>query len=120
MAKNVGSYMRWLSLSNRLQAFGSRLKMFLFYGVFTLVAVPAPAWNDTGHKIVASIAYNELTPSGRIEVDTILKAHTNYNAWRAEHVSAHPNIDLGQFVFMQASTWPDEIRDNNDKKTHPH
>src|SRR5438093_830575 len=77
------------------------------------------AWYDGGHQIVAAIAYKELTLEEQAAVDAILKSHTNYTSWRNDFASKPIGIELGQYVFMEASTWPDEIRDNNDPTTHP-
>jgi hypothetical protein len=77
------------------------------------------AWHETGHKIIAAIAYNELSPRDQASVDSILKQHTRYQAWRVDFEAARTGVSEGQFVFMEASVWPDQIRDNNRPETHP-
>ncbi len=37
-----------------------------------LTHMPAVAWDDTGHMVVASIAYNRLTPAARAKIDQLL------------------------------------------------
>ena len=37
-----------------------------------LVATPAAAWGDLGHKVAALIAYGRLTPKARVKVDALL------------------------------------------------
>jgi len=77
------------------------------------------AWFDTGHKIVAAIAYEEFNADERAAIDAILKKHPSYMSWTNEFAARPREIGLGQFVFMEAGTWPDEIRDNDDPRTHP-
>jgi hypothetical protein len=79
----------------------------------------AIAWHETGHKLVAAIAYAELAARERTAIDVILKRHTNFQSWKAEFEHARPSLSLGQFIFMQASVWPDQIRDSHKPETHP-
>ena len=110
-------------LLNPLAVRSLRLANATRFGFAVCVFVIAPsrmlAWHETGHKIVAAIAYNELDPRDRASVDSILKQHTNYRAWRGDFEAARTTLSEGQFVFMQASVWPDKIRDNNRPETHP-
>lgn len=66
--------------------------------VLTL-ALPLAAWNETGHKTVASIAYQNLKKPVRDRVDALLKQHPDYATWKG-----HP--------FQAAAYWPDVIRGN--------
>lgn len=69
------------------------------YASILLMAVPLAAWNETGHKAVAWIAYQNLTPAARAEADALLKQHPDSGVWRM-----HP--------FLEAAFWPDVIRGN--------
>ena len=40
-----------------------------------LIALPLQAWNATGHRIVAAIAYDHLTAKARARVDELLRQH---------------------------------------------
>ena len=84
--------------------------------LLTASAFSASAWNGTGHKIVAAIAYANLSEAEQKQVDKILKKHPNYSDWKASHTN--DAIPLGLEVFMLASTWPDEIRNYKDPATH--
>ncbi len=53
------------------------------------VAVNAMAWNVVGHRIVADVAYRNLTPAARYAVDDIL-------GWER--------------AMIATSSWPDEIK----------
>jgi len=77
-----------------------------------LLAVPSFAWNAAGHKAIALIAYNQLTPTVRARVDRLLLQHPDYAKWTA----GIPVQDRGRAAFLEASTWPDDIR--NDPRFH--
>ena len=85
--------------------------------LFTTVAF---AWNGTGHETIAAIAYRNLSPDVRAKVDTILQEHPKYDEWRAaaEKVSNDEEI-ISLYVFMQAATWPDDIRRSGNPYDHP-
>jgi len=69
-------------------------------------ATAAQAWNATGHQIVAAAAYRALPGPAREWVDVVLRDHPDYTRW----VEACDIDDVGLYVFMKASPWPDEIR----------
>lgn len=60
----------------------------------------AAAWGADGHRAVAYIAYQLLTPQARQQVDTLL------------------DDDSGQ-TFVAVSTWPDEIRRPQHDQPYP-
>ena len=69
---------------------------------------PAQAWNDTGHMVVALIAYRRLSDSQKQQVTEILKAHPHYKLFL---LAGKPDdVDAGEWAFMKAATWPDFIR----------
>ncbi|MCX7125193.1 MAG: S1/P1 nuclease [Gammaproteobacteria bacterium] len=61
-----------------------------------LFSTPLFAWNSTGHRIIAQIAYDQLTLTAKEKVDalTAIRFHSKYPEER----------------FLKASTWPDTIR----------
>ena len=63
-----------------------------------LFLIPANlfAWNSVGHRIIAQIAYDQLTPTTKAKVDALTK-----NMFDSQYPDAR---------FLKASTWPDEIR----------
>lgn len=65
--------------------------------VLTLV-VPAQAWNATGHRVVAAIAYDRLTPAARAQVDALLHKHPDLK-----------NL-APRDAFLAAAVWPDVIK----------
>lgn len=71
-----------------------------FTSLLTFV-VPAQAWNATGHRVVAAIAYDHLTPGARARIDALLHKHPDLK-----------NL-APRDAFLAASVWPDVIKGDN-------
>lgn len=72
------------------------------------LVTPAFGWNATGHRIIAAIAYDRLTPPVRTRVDELLRKHPDY-ARLAENAPADP-AQRARAVFLAAAVWPDTIK----------
>lgn len=70
------------------------------------LAVPAAAWNGVGHKTVAYIAYQKLTPQTKARVDALLRLHPQYPTW----VQGVPAAQQSLVAFLRASNWADDIK----------
>ena len=70
------------------------------------ISPAAWAWNAAGHRLVAAIAWNEMQPKAREEAARLLRRHPDYPRW-LKRAGAE---DADRRVFIEASTWPDEIR----------
>jgi len=89
--------------------------MFLFRCLTTifaalLLALPAAAWNYSGHCIVAEIAYERLTPQARARVDRMIREHPDYNGVftkDAPGVTKDDAAELARYAFVYAAGWPD-------------
>jgi hypothetical protein len=74
--------------------------------------MPAFGWNETGHKLVAYIAWQKLTPKAREKVNMLFQAApedsdiAGYFPYDSRSVAAR---QLEQFMIV--ATWPDIIRD---------
>jgi hypothetical protein len=85
---------------------------FIFISVVlsvVLVSARASAWNDTGHRTIATIAYDELTPAVRAKVDAILRAHPRYE----KDLLGDMPPGYGEperYAFAMSGYWPDIIR----------
>ena len=85
--------------------------------------LPLQAWNRTGHRAIASIAYSKMNPVARRRVDALLRAHPDY-ARLVEGASGTPQA-RARAAFLAASIWPDDIRrdsrffDDNAQPTPP-
>lgn len=74
----------------------------------------AHGWNHAGHRVSAGIAYRQLSPEVREQVDAILRAHPRYaEDLLAGMPAGHPRPN--EWAFMTAATWPDMIR----SQAHP-
>ena len=83
-----------------------------------LLALPAAAWNYSGHCIVAEIAYERLTPRVRARVDRMIREHPDYNRiftqGAADATKADPAA-LARYAFVHAAPWPDLIIYSDDR-----
>lgn len=80
---------------------------------------PALAWSGEGHMVIAGIAYKELSLNTKTKVDGLLKAHPDYQKWTNSFAGEKAGMDLETYVFLRASTWPDEIRRKHSSYDHP-
>ena len=72
-------------------------------GFLLCLAAPAGAWNAAGHRVIAAITYDHLTPAARARVDALLEKHPD----RATLLAGD-----ARSAFLAAATWPDLIRDD--------
>jgi len=77
----------------------------------------ARAWHESGHRIVARIAWDELTPAQQATVADLLARHPRF---AEDFVARMPAAIKGlaetdakrrQWLFMHASIWPDLIKE---------
>ena len=71
------------------------------------LALPAHAWDDEGHEIVAWLAYQRMTPGARAEAVKLLRKHPQLELL----LKGKPkDFDEDLYLFMRAATWPDMMR----------
>jgi hypothetical protein len=70
---------------------------------------PSLAWNATGHRIIAAIAYERLNPGTRARVDLLLKHHPDYATLLTRDSPPDPEA-RARAAFLAASVWPDHIK----------
>jgi len=80
--------------------------MAYLLALLLLLPLPAGAWNAAGHRLVAAVAWQEMTPPVRERVSALLRRHPDHARWLKRQQEA--DADYG--VFLEASTWPDDIR----------
>lgn len=86
-------------------------------GLLGTAAIPAFGWYDQGHMEVARIAYKRLRPEVRQRADDLLKLNPYYRKWlEVAPPDATPETK-GLYVFVQAATWPDAIKNDQDYKS---
>jgi S1/P1 Nuclease len=82
------------------------LGMISLWLLTALFSSPSFAWNQLGHRVIAAIAYEHLTPAAKKQVTEWLSHHPDYNRWTQTAQSE----DVMEAVFLAAATWPDEIK----------
>lgn len=101
----------------------SKAAVLLAWWAIPAFVLPLQAWNRTGHKAIALIAYSKMNPVARRRVDALLRAHPDYARF-VEGVPGTPQ-DQARSAFLAASIWPDNIRndprffDDNAQPTPP-
>jgi hypothetical protein len=86
--------------------------------VFPLVVVlsltcwsRAWGWLSTGHRIVAYVAWYDLTPTAQSRAVEILKQHPRFQQDLLEDVpTGTSDFDAQRYAFASAATWPDMVR----------
>jgi len=67
------------------------------------------AWNRTGHRATALIAYQQLDAGTRQKVAALLRKNpTAYDLWTGRKINSDTDPDAD--AFMHASTWADDVR----------
>jgi hypothetical protein len=87
--------------------------------LFPFAGARAIAWSSAGHQVIAAEAYRQLPPEVKAKASEILKAHPDYEKWKASFTGDSAGVDLDTFIFMRASTWPDEIHHRGNPYDHP-
>jgi hypothetical protein len=89
-----------------------RFPVALLIGVVVLLPVQRSwAWIDTGHKIIALIAWEDLTPNTKAAVTDLLKQHPRYEKDLTLDLPADATPDeAARHTFLVAATWPDIVR----------
>ena len=86
------------------------MRPYLIALLFLLFSPLAAAWNAAGHRLVAVIAWQQLSPANRDFVTQALGRHPDHERW----VSKARSVESGK-IFAEAATrpWP------NWNRSHP-
>jgi S1/P1 nuclease len=85
------------------------MRLFVVCVALVSLALPAVAWNGTGHRVIAAIAYARLTPQARERVDALIRQHPDYATLFTKDAPPDPAA-RALHAFEFAATWPDVIR----------
>ncbi len=81
---------------------------------------PALGWNARGHRIIASIAYRQLTPSQQAKVAAVIERHPRFTPDFADlmpdEVRTGDQTARQEWSFQQAAVWPDMVRSGPPEK----
>ncbi len=100
------------------------MKPLLFLAAFACLTTQALAWASGGHKIIALMAWEHLSPAHRDQVATLLASHPEF----APHFQHIMEKELGssankqqqqRWLFTQAAIWPDHVRPPMDGSENP-
>lgn len=82
-----------------------------------LGVAPCYAWNATGHKATAKIAFEQLLPEQQEAIGRIIRSHPRL---AQDFLPAMPDSveesDQTLWLFEQAAVWPDILRGLNDEE----
>ena len=81
------------------------MRRFLIALCFTLIPTLAHAWNAAGHRLAATIAWQQMSPASQRFIAVALSRHPDYDRWAEKARST-----AAAAIFAEASTWPDDIR----------
>ena len=101
-----------------------RLTLLAALAALLLGTRPAYAWDDFGHRVVARIAWENMTPQARARAISILHAAAPETGLRGSvNGTLSQQQQIALFVF--AATWPDVVRDTTnplrmEKYHHPY
>lgn len=105
---------------NKIQAPKLKSHTLLIGAAWWLCTASAAwAWNPTGHMVIASMTYDQLSPETRSRWAALLRQHPDFAKWEAAAPKGQPDFDEGRYLFMRASTWPDDIRKTGNPFDHP-
>lgn len=84
------------------------MKRFAIALLLFVVAAPAHAWSARGHMMIATIAWDRLSPDARAKASALIKLNPKYEQWTEGVAEA----DRDLVAFVKASVWADDIRND--------
>ncbi len=102
-----------MSRSHFLRPFAGCLCSLIW---LNLTGSTAVAWNSPGHMIIALVAYNQMDDATRTKAVDLIRAHPRFHDHfenlMPHAVSRGDAREQDQWIFTQAATWPDLVRDS--------
>lgn len=84
-----------------------------FLLTLTLNPTSGISWNATGHRVIAAIAWDNLTPVAKENIMSILKQAPEDSDLMEFYDEESENAD--KYYFMNAAYWPDVVRDRDEQ-----
>ncbi|MFO0819991.1 MAG: S1/P1 nuclease [Pirellulales bacterium] len=83
--------------------------------ISSILATTAWGFSEGGHKVIASVAFQRLSPADRATLVAILQSHPRFRSDFRNSMPAGilngPIEDRQEWIFQQAAIWPDLARD---------
>ncbi len=90
--------------------------LVLFSFLFVFASVSVKAWDDAGHKTIAYIAWNQMSPEARERAFKVLMSAPEDADLSVFYLQDSRSADVKKReLFMLASTWADIVRDRKFK-----
>ena len=90
--------------------------LVLFSFLFVSASVEIKAWDDAGHKTIAYIAWNQMTPEARERAFKILMSAPEDSDLSVFYLQDSRSAEVKKReLFMIAATWADIVRDRKYK-----
>ena len=87
--------------------------LFSFFFSLTINPTSGISWNSTGHRVIAAIAWDNLTPAAKKTIMSILKKAPEDSDLMDMYDKDSEHAD--KYYFMNAAYWPDEVRDRDEE-----
>ncbi len=111
--------LRYLPMNRHLPLHVTKCTV-VFLLVWCITISPAVAWNATGHRIIASIAYRQLTLLQQSKVAAMIERHprftTDFADTMPDDVRTGDPAARQEWSFQQAAVWPDMVRSGPPEK----
>lgn len=85
-------------------------RVVAIFGLLLCLRPSVHAWNATGHRVIAAIAYDALTPKTRARVDDLLRRHPDYQTYFLRNVRSGDSAARARAAFIAAYVWADQIK----------
>lgn len=87
-------------------------KILLFCTIIFAIVSPVSAWDDTGHKLITYIAWEQMSPQAREKAIKLLLSAPEDSDLSVFYLQGSRSDEAkNRELFMIASTWADIVRD---------
>lgn len=84
------------------------LRRLLAAALICLSSACVFAWNETGHRAIGMLAFEQLTPAVRTKISELLAQHPHAGSLLRDGLL--PAQGDPELIFANAAKWPDEVR----------
>ena len=88
--------------------------------IWSVALSPAWAWNAKGHRVIASLAFRQLSAAQQSKIAALLERHPRFTEDFADpmpdDVRGADSASRREWSFQQAAVWPDLVRSGPPEK----